>query len=142
MGHVMPRCTVLLAALLTLVVVLPSVGDESPNEQKVRPPAPIEKASGSSECSEKEIFPSYDPHHPPPADFSHPFELSQEYPRFYNHEEKFPWESIDYRIHPEAYLRSVLNEITSVIATQLRRRHSSPGPSRSLSKALATWFTC
>lgn len=54
------------------------------------------------------MFPSRDPHHSPPPGSTRLFELSQKYPSSYKLDEVFPWEAIDFRAHPEAYLRSIL----------------------------------
>jgi len=53
-------------------------------------------------------FPSFDPNHAPPAG-TKTFELSQQYPADYKVGEKFPWEKIDFKSHPNEYLFAVLD---------------------------------
>lgn len=55
-----------------------------------------------------QLFPSYDPHHPPPANAPAAFALSQDYPVSFRGDETFPWSAIDVTTHPVEYLRAVL----------------------------------
>ncbi|GAB2701696.1 hypothetical protein GCM10027037_28820 [Mucilaginibacter koreensis] len=54
-------------------------------------------------------FPSYNAVYPPSANYPHPFKLAQDYPDTYNQEEAFNWEKIDFKVHPEKYMKTVLN---------------------------------
>lgn len=57
------------------------------------------------------VFPSFDPAHGPPAGTpsTDVFELSQAYPSVYDSTASFPWETIDFRLHPHSYMRAVLD---------------------------------
>ena len=96
-----------------LLVALPSellAGDEA--EMITRYPEAallmIPKEERAALTSVLAKFPSYEPRYPPPAGVKS-FELSQDYPTEYPPSEKFPWMDIDFRNHPYAYAKSVLD---------------------------------
>lgn len=60
------------------------------------------------EGEERTRFPDYDSHHAPPPDARNLFQLSQDFPTSYNDAETFPWSAIDFKTHPELYLRTIL----------------------------------
>lgn len=68
----------------------------------LNPPTPNKKPI-------RHIFPSYDPKFPPPVDAPQVFELSQDYPDTFNVEEKYPWQTIDFKTKPDEYIHTVLN---------------------------------
>ncbi|MGH8083577.1 MAG: hypothetical protein ACREP7_23580, partial [Lysobacter sp.] len=72
-------------------------------------PAPAANpAAATANAAAAVVFPSYDPHYPPPAGARDVFQLSQDYPQTYA-DDTFPWMAIDFKAFPNEYLRAVLD---------------------------------